>query len=219
VLANTTGKLLTDAYSGYDKATVPGSREQAGCMAHLRRKFFEAIGTTPEAARKGMDLIVDLYRVESIAIGNGVHGTPAHPKLRMDHCEPTTIEMKLWLGQEHANHPQKSPIGEAMRYALSQRDALSLSLTDHRLPIDHNASERPLQVAALGRKNFLFVGHDPAGENLAGLYSLVAACEAKGVNPVAYFADILMRVQTHPASGIDEILPHSWAQPEVKPSA
>ena len=58
------------------------------------------------------------------------------------------------------------------------------------------------------RKNFLFVGHDPAGENLAGLYSLVATCEANGVNPIAYLADVLLRVQTHPASRIDEILPH-----------
>ena len=219
VLANTVGKLLTDAYSGYNKVTAPGSRERAGCMAHLRRKFWDAIGTAPEAARKGMDFIVDLYRVERIAIDDGIYGTPAHGQLRKDHSEPTMIEFKLWLDQEHGNHPPKSPIGEAMRYALSQWEALSLFLTDHRLPIDNNPSERALRVAALGRKNFLFVGHDQAGENLAGLYSLVATCEANGVNPVAYLADVLMRVQTHPASRIDEILPQNWVPPEPTPSA
>jgi transposase len=61
------------------------------------------------------------------------------------------------------------------------------------------------------RKNFLFVGTDAAGENLAGLYSLIATCEANVVNPVDYLADVLIRVQTHPASQIDELLPHTWA--------
>jgi transposase len=62
----------------------------------------------------------------------------------------------------------------------------------------------------VGRKNFLSVGHDEAGENLAGLYSLIATCEANEVNPVDYLADVLLRVQTHLASHIDESLPHAW---------
>ena len=70
-----------------------------------------------------------------------------------------------------------------------------------------------------GRKNFLFVGHDEAGENLAGLYSLIATCEANAVNPVDYLADVLLRVQTHPASRIDELLPHNWSPPQRTPSA
>jgi hypothetical protein len=73
-------------------------------------------------------------------------------------------------------------------------------------------------VAALGRKNFLFVSHDEAGENLAGLYSLIATCEANGVNPLDYFADVLLRVRTHPASRIDELLPHNWTPPRPQPS-
>jgi len=70
---------------------------------------------------------------------------------------------------------------------------------------------------ALGRKNFLFVGTDEAGENLAGLYSLIATCEVNGINPVSYLADVLIRVQTHPASCIDELLPHNWTPPRPEP--
>jgi transposase len=66
-------------------------------------------------------------------------------------------------------------------------------------------------VAALGRKNFLFVGSNEAGENLAGLYTLIATCEANQVNPVKYLEDVLLRVQTRPASRIDELLPHNWS--------
>jgi len=77
-----------------------------------------------------------------------------------------------------------------------------------------------LRKVALGRKNFLFVGHQAAGENLAGLYALVATCEANGVNPEQYLAYVLLRVQTHPNSRIDELLPHRWQpQPDVAAAA
>jgi transposase len=84
-------------------------------------------------------------------------------------------------------------------------------LHDAGVSVDNNASERALRVVALGRKNYLFVGHEDAGQNTAILYSLVASCEANGVNPEEYLADVLLRVQTHPADKLVELLPHAWA--------
>jgi transposase len=69
------------------------------------------------------------------------------------------------------------------------------------------------------RKNYLFVGNDEAGENLAGLMSLLATCEAHGVNPEEYFADVLMRLSTHPASALDDLLPHRWARTSTSDSS
>jgi transposase len=124
------------------------------------------------------------------------------------------------VARDRAGAPStEEPHRRAIRYALGQWNALTLFLTDPHLPIDNNASERALRVSALGRKNFLFVGHDEAGENLAGLYSLTATCETNGVNPVDYLADVLIRVQSHPASRIDELLPHNWTPPQREPSA
>jgi hypothetical protein len=91
---------------------------------------------------------------------------------------PVMDAFHAWLLEEQGRHPPRGAMGEAIGYALGQWDALTLFLTDQHLPIDNNASERALRVAALGRKNFLFVGTDEAGENLAGLYSLIATCEA-----------------------------------------
>jgi transposase IS66-like protein len=54
--------------------------------------------------------------------------------------------------------------------------------------------------------------------HLAGLYSLIATCEATGVNPVDYLADVLLRVQTHSAARIDELLPHKWTPTQHVPS-
>ena len=210
VLGDSLGKLVADAYSGYNRVTLPGGRERAGCLAHLRRKFFEAQSTAPELAKIAMDYILDVYRVERAALDADLLGTPEHLEMRQTQSAVIMEAFKAWLDLEEAQQLPKSPIGEAIGYALSQWDALTLFLTDPHLPVDNNASERALRVAALGRKNFLFVGHDEAGENLAGLYSLIATCEANGFNPVDYFADVLLRVQTHPASRIDELLPHRW---------
>jgi transposase len=218
VLGSTVGKLLVDGYSGYNKVTVPGGRERAGCLAHLRRKFFDAKSSAPEAAQRAMDFILDVYRIERAALDNDVLGTDERLQMRQTASRAVMDDFKAWLDAEQPRHPPKSAIGEAMGYALGQWEALTLFLTDQHLPIDNNASERALRVAALGRKNFLFVGNDKAGENLAGLYSLIATCEANGVNPVEYLADIIIRVQSHPASRIDELLPHNWKPPTPRPS-
>ena len=219
VLGETKGKLVADAYSGYNKVTTPSGRERAGCIAHLRRRFFDAQSAAPEAANTAINFILDVYRIERAALDADLLGTPEHLEMRQTQSKAVMDAFKTWLVTEQGRHPPRGPMGDAISYALGNWDALTLFLTDPHLPIDNNASERALRVAALGRKNFLFVGNDEAGENLAGLYSLIATCEVNGVNPVAYLADILLRVQTHPASRIDELLPHNWKPPQAQPSA
>jgi transposase len=219
VLGNSTGKLLVDGYSAYNKVTVPGGRERAGCLAHLRRKFFEAQSTAPEAARKAMDFILEVYKLERTARDNKILGTPEHLAMRQSRSRLAMEEFRAWLDGEQPRHLPNGPMGEAIKYAINQWDALTLFLSDSKLAVDNNASEAALRICALGRKNFLFVGNDEAGENLAGLYSLIATCEVNGVNPVDYLADVLIRVQTHPASRIDELLPHNWTPPRPQPSA
>lgn len=81
------------------------------------------------------------------------------------------------------------------------------------LPPDNNRAEAALRRVAQGRKVFLFVGNEAAGENLAILYSLVASCENLGLNPVDYIADVLVRIGEHPASAIDDLLPDRWKPP------
>jgi transposase len=219
VLGETKGKLVADAYSGYNKVTTPSARERAGCLAHLRRRFFDAQSAGPEAAKTAMNFILDVYRIERAALEADLLGTPEHLEMRQTQSKTVMDDFKAWLLAEQGRHPPRGPMGDAISYALGNWDALTLFLTDPHLPIDNNASERALRVAALGRKNFLFVGTDEAGENLAGLYSLIATCEVNGINPVAYLADVLLRVQTHPASRIDELLPYNWKPPQPQPSA
>jgi hypothetical protein len=77
-----------------------------------------------------------------------------------------------------------------------------------------NKAEASLRRVALGRSNFLFVGHEDAGKNLAIGYTLVATCEQHGVNPIDYLTDVLTRVQKHPASRVTDLLPQHWKPPD-----
>jgi transposase len=218
VLEGTTGALLVDGYQGYNAVTLPGGRERAGCLAHARRKFFDAQSTAPAAAEEAMQLILELYRIERLATEAGIVGTTEHLKLRQERSGPATAALHAWLVAEQPKHLPNGPMGKAIGYALNQWEALTLFTTNAAIPLDNNPSERALRVCALGRKNFLFVGNDVAGENLATLYSLISTCEVNGVNPVQYLADVMLRVQNHPASRIDELLPHNWSPPRAEPS-
>ena len=209
VLGDSKGYLLVDGYTGYNAVTVPERRIRVGCWAHVRRKFFDALGTAPEA--QGMlDLILALYRVEYAAKDAGMLGTEQHLVLRRTESRAILDSIRDWLQATSPRHPPKSPLGQAIAYTRGQWEALGRFLEDAQLPLDNNASENALRVVALGRKNFLFLGSDEAGENTAGLYSLVATCQANGVNPEAYLADVLLRVQSHPAADIDALLPDRW---------
>jgi transposase len=116
---------------------------------------------------------------------------------------------------------------EALSTAPIAQEAIDLILGLYR--VDHDAKEQkitgtkahlrlrrqragPLRRVALGRKNYLFVGDVDAVTSIAGLYTLVATCEARGINPFAYLADIIPRVQDHPKRRLDELLPGSWAR-------
>jgi transposase len=217
VLGGTKGFLISDGYTGYNKVTAPEGRERVGCIAHLRRRFFDALSSAPEA-RRALDLILEVYKVEQIASDQGITGTPKHLALRQEKSRKTMQDLRAWLEVEQPKHLPRGPLGEAIGYALNQWRPLTRFLDDARLPVDNNVSERALRPAALGRKNYLFVGHDRAGQNIAGLYSLIATCEENGVNPYEYLVDVLPRLAAHPVSRIDELLPHRWTASPPAPS-
>jgi transposase len=209
LLEGTKGVLLVDAYSGYNDVENVSSRRRAGCFAHVRRYFFDSLKTAP-VGKKALDLIAELYRIEHEANESRLSET-AHLELRKQRAGPIRARLREWLDGELPRHPPKSPLGVAIRYTLGQWDALGVFLEDARVPLDNNASERALRRIALGRKNYLFVGDVASGKSLAGLYSLVATCEARQINPFDYLRDVLARVQDHPANAIDDLLPSAWA--------
>jgi len=209
VLGGTKGTLLVDAYTGYNPVVDVDGRKRAACLAHVRRKFFDALATAPEA-QEALDIILGVYRVEHRATEEGIVRTEAHARLRNTESRAAMKRLRAWLDQHRDRHPPKGPLGKAISYALDNWDELQVFLDDVNVPVDNNASERALRIVALGRKNFMFVGHEDAGQNLAILYSLMATCEEHGIDPQAYLADVLVRIDEHPNKRIDELLPDRW---------
>ena len=72
-----------------------------------------------------------------------------------------------------------------------------------------------MRPVSLSRKNALFAGSDEGGTNWAAIASLVETCKLNGVEPLAYFTDLLTRlVNGWPQARIDELMPWRWATPK-----
>lgn len=209
VLGGSEGTLVADAYTGYNAIAGVDGRDRAGCLAHARRGLFNGRESDPSVA-DALGLIQKVYRAEHDAKEAGIAKTAEHLELRQKRAAPAMAELKRWLDERKDASEPKGTLGKAIRYALNNWSALTLFLQDAKIPVDNNRSERALRVIALGRKNFLFVGHETAGKNLAGVYSLIATCEAAGVNPMEYLPDVMRRISSHPSSDIDALLPHRW---------
>jgi transposase len=210
ILGGSSGKLVVDAYTGYHSVTGPEGRVRAACMAHVRRKFFNALKSGCEEAQTALDYILDVYHVEHDAKEAGVIRKPEHMSMRRARSGPIMEAFHGWLLANQDRYPPKGAMGNAISHALTNWSALTEFLKCEQVPVDNNASEAALRIVALSRKNSLFVGHDEAGENLARVLTMAVTCQINGVNPQEYLADILLRVQTWPSHRIAELLPESW---------
>jgi transposase len=214
VLGDSIGALLCDDYRGYDPLEKKGSRRRCGCLAHARRKFFEA-GEVPEA-KEALEIINIMYSVEHEAERRQVVGTADHLALRREFTRPLFVRLLLLAREVRRVHGPKTLLGRAARYSWSNQRQLARAFRDARIPLDNNRAENALRVIALGRKNFLFVHSEDAGKELALLYSLVVSCTRVGVNPVEYIADVLDRIDK--TADHAELLPDRWT-PAAAPTA
>lgn len=144
-------------------------------------------------------------------------GTEEHARLRWEETLPILDKFYIWLAEQKVQHLPKSPMGVAIRYAMKNWQSLTRFIKNPLIPPDNNVSENALRIVALLRKNSLFAHATKHGENLAALLTVVATCLAHGVEPEAYLADVLMRLDSTPAAQIDSLLPQSWAPQAQSP--
>ena len=202
------GYLQADAYSGYDAVYRGGRIVEVGCWAHARRRFVEALDTDPHAATI-LVLVKQLFRIDEETASLSPDD---RLRARREASLPVLAEIDRIRAELARRTLPKSPLGEALRYLDNQRQALGRYVDDPRLKLDNNGAERQLRAIAVGRKNWLFAGSMNGAHRAAILYTLVHCCQLAGVDPFAYFRDVLLRVATHPMSAIDQLTPKGWAQ-------
>ena len=214
------GFLQADAYSGYDqlyKETERGIIEVA-CMAHARRKYFEAQSSDIMRSMVMLAYFHLLYDVEREAREIGLDAA-ARLALRQARSLPLLEDMKAYLERERQHVLPKSPIGQAIAYTLSNWDALVRYCQDGALEIDNNGAERSLRGVAVGRRNWTFFGSDNGGKTAAILNSLIATCKRHHIDPFEYLRDVFSRISTHPQNRLEELLPDKWLAARTAPSA
>lgn len=206
-LAGYRGFLQSDAYQGYNDTGVADDVVHLGCHAHARRKFYDARSTAPAEAVHALEVWRKLYAIEDRAREFSPEERHA---LRQAESKPILEELKSWLEEKQGQVLPKSPIGQAIGYALSQWERLQVYLSDGRLSIDNNAAERAMRPVAVGRKNWLFAGSDRGGEALAVVASLVESAKRAGVDPQAYLTDVLTRLPGMCHKDVGQLLPDRW---------
>ncbi|MBC7938855.1 MAG: IS66 family transposase [Chitinophagaceae bacterium] len=204
------GTLVVDAYGGYDGVLSLEGRSTAFCLAHARRKFDELIKTTPKAspvAAEAIQRIAWLYRIEADARELTCE---ERLQMRLERSKPLWDQLHLWLKLERTRVPDGGAIAKAIDYSLNRWEGFGRFLLDGDVPLDNNHCENRMRPWALGRRNWLFIGSQLAGERAAVVMSLLQSAKLNGHDPWAYLKDVLTRMPTQLNSRIEELLPHRW---------
>lgn len=206
-LGTWSGTLVCDDYSGY-KALFAQGVQEAGCLAHARRKFHELWANhQSQIAGEALQLFGALYDVEREARELGPN---ARLRLRQDKARPAADRLHAWLAAHRQKVPDGSATAKAIDYSLNRWAALTRYLDDPMLPADNNWVENQIRPIALGRNNWLFAGSLRAGQRAAAVMSLIHSARLNGHDAHAYLKDVLTRLPSTPTSRIGELLPHRW---------
>lgn len=211
VLHSFSGTLVTDDYSGYNCIHARADIIEAGCMAHARRKLFEAFELNgSQIAGHALKLMAGLYEIERTIQMLDAQG---RQQARQQRAKPIADELHAWLVGQRQRLANADATAKAIDYSLKRWRALTHYLDDGEVPIDNNAVENSIRPLALGRRNWLFVGSQGAGERAANIMSLIESAKLNGHDPWAYLKDVLERLPTLKNSELHTLLPHNWRAP------
>lgn len=201
------GFAHADAYAGYNDAYRTGRIKEMACIAHVRREFFDLYQSTKlPVAGEAVLRLKKLYDVETQA-----RFLPPAERvaLRQEYAKPIFDDLEVWLKEQLRKISSKTPLAKAIKYALARLPKARPYLDHGFLELDNNTAENAVRPVAVGRKNYLFMGSEAGGKSAAIAYTLIETAKMNKVNPEAWLGWVLERIQDHPASRMQDLLP--WA--------
>jgi transposase len=207
------GVFQSDGYKVYHALFKDNKNvNQLYCMAHIRRKFDEAVYYDKERATYAVGQINLLYDIERETREASPQLLETETvKIRLEKAAPIMRQLKKWMLKGYQEVLPSSPIGKAIAYALPLWDNMHYYTLHGHLQIDNNAIENAIRPIALGRKNYLFAGTHESAQNAAMVYSLFATCKKHGVNPQEWLSDVLHKLNDINYDGkFSDLLPHRW---------
>lgn len=201
-----------DGYVGYEG--LPDIL-LAGCWAHARRKFVEAVNLLPAAVRTkggapshaGLAFCDALFKIE-----RDLHDLTPEERFeaRQRRSKPVLEKFWVWLEDMEGKTLPKSALGTATTYCRNQWTKLNTFLLDGRLELDNNRAERSIKPFVIGRKNWLFSNTPGGARSSAVIYSLVETAKENGLNPLPYLTYLFERlpnINLKDTEALDRLLP------------
>jgi transposase len=207
------GVLQVDGYAGYQKllSERKGEIVLAHCWAHSRRKLVEASAESPRVSAWLLGQIQAMYGIER-KLREKKAGPALRAAVRASQTSMVLERVFKAMTLLRARCLPGGALAKALDYSLERREGLSRFLGDGRIEIDSNLVENAIRPCAIGRKNWLFIGHPEAGDRAAIFYSIMASCRLHGVNAYDYLCDVLRRLPGAMASEVESFTPAAWAK-------
>jgi len=213
MLINYIGLVHCDAYSAYECYSKKNKNiKLLLCWAHARRKFYDAINECPEEASWFLKQIQHLYYIEKYLRKN--HSSPKiRTVVRQANAIMILNRIKKALDLKLLKHTRKSSLmHKAIVYSLSHWKMLFEYVNHGNAEIDNNLVENAIRPTAIGKKNWLFIGHPEAGEKSAIIYSFLETCRAHNINANEYILDVLSKLPTMRSSEFVNYTPLKWLE-------
>jgi transposase len=224
-----TGILQADAYGGYnelyDASRPQGAITPALCWAHARRQFFELADIAANARRGKNAMAISPIALEAVRridalfdIERGIKGQSAEQRLRVrrEQSAPLLAALETWLREQRARLSNSSTVAKPIDYMLRRWDSFARFIDDGRICLTNNAAERALRGFALGRKSWLFAGSQRGADRAAVMATLIMTAKLNDIDPQAWLADVLARINDHAIHKLDQLLPWNWAAAEER---
>ncbi|MBF0290335.1 MAG: IS66 family transposase [SAR324 cluster bacterium] len=197
------GVVQCDGYKGYDWMVRIDTIIRAGCMAHARRKFVEALkarsggkkkkGNKKDRAQLVLDQIGELYKLEKRAKQEGL-SDEERKVFRQKEARPILENLKQWLQDHKKIVVPSSLLGKAVDYMLKSWDRLTVYLDYGYVEIDNNGVENSIRPVAVGRKNYLFSDSEGGAHALAVMYTLIETAKANRIEPFEYLSMLFEKI-------------------------
>ena len=223
-LRDFTGTLQADAYSGYNELYDPwrpqGAITAALCWAHARRQFFELADIAANARRRKTATAISPVALEAVKridalfdIERDINGLSAEERLRVrqEQSTPLLAALEAWLRDERSRMSRSASVVQPIDYMLKRWDRFARFIDDGRVCLTNNAAERALRGFALGRKSWLFAGSERGADRAAAMTTLIMTAKLNDIDPQAWLADVLARINDLVIHRLDELLPWNWA--------
>ena len=209
VLGDYSGVVVSDGYSGYN---LLNNATRAGCWAHARRKWVEAMpdGATKKnvLAAKGLEYCSRLFEVEQKleSLSN-----EERREQRQLQSRPIVEEYYAWLD---TIFKPAGKLKKAITYSLNQREYLCTFLDHGEIEISNNQVENAIRPIVVGRKNWLFCDTQAGAGASVIIFTLLETVKANGLNPEDYLNHLLTvlpeRYAANSRASIDDLMP--WAE-------